>query len=67
MNEAKEIRVKYSNDQANAHIDSCLYNMPYGVECGSYEYVAEQLKIDKSMICRLILDDEAYEFIVRLK
>jgi hypothetical protein len=60
----REVRVPYSDDQANAHIDSCLYGLPYGVEYGSYEYVAKKLGVAEEKIKSLSLDDSKHMFVV---
>ena len=38
------VEIPYSDDQANAHIDMCLYGLGYGIVTGEYEYITEQLK-----------------------
>ena len=59
-------RVKYSRDQWDALVDR-MYGLPYGVECGSWEYCAEKLGIKKEQIYNVGLDDKALEFVVTVK
>jgi len=59
-------RVPYSQEQADAHCDRCLYGLSYGVEVGSDEYVIKYLRehgIPANKVS-LGLDDSKLEYTV---
>lgn len=39
-----EIRVPFSNSQANAWIDSSLYGMPYGMQIYEHEHIQKEIE-----------------------
>lgn len=64
-----EIRIRYSQEQADALLDNCLYGLPYGYEYGEEEHIAaEMLKLGHkpgTYQC-IALDDKNLEHIIRL-
>jgi len=62
------VKVPYSADQADAHIDSCLYGLPYGFCLGEYDYIDNYLKAkgyDPKDFRHEKLDDINYTHIMR--
>lgn len=60
------VLISYSVEQVNAHIDSCLYGWPYGMQTGEYEHIEECLK-DLALPTKYAkheMDDAAYKHII---
>lgn len=54
-----ETTVEFSQDQADAWLDSCLYGMPYGIIVGEREYIAKELaKRNLQLVTHLDLDND---------
>lgn len=61
----KEIRVPYSDSQANAWIDSCLYGMPYGMEMYEREHIQSQIqKLGYKSFKHKDFDNKNFEHVV---
>lgn len=41
----EKVDIDYSHDQANAWLDSCLYNTPYGMQLGEDKYIDSELRV----------------------
>jgi hypothetical protein len=64
------VRVPYSQSQWNALVDSSLYGLPYGVECGEDEHIRKWLDTNgyrNRKVKSFVLDDVKEEHVVTLE